>query len=123
MASEGELAYAQGVSTAEAVSQGKAVIDGGATRTLASCAAMEAIMTLNNRKKGHSGLLKLDKKDCPIFGFGNGETNKCTATVQLRSKPIQSPVRLTVHCLDQGSGPLLLSVDTLPAPQGGDRFQ
>ncbi|CAE7901685.1 unnamed protein product, partial [Symbiodinium microadriaticum] len=113
MASEGELAYAQGVSTAEAVSQGKAVIDGGATRTLASCAAMEAIMTLNNRKKGHSGLLKLDKKDCPIFGFGNGETNKCTATVQLAIKADTKPGALTVHCLDQGSGPLLLSVDTL----------
>ena len=113
MASEGELAYAQGVSTAEAVSQGKAVIDGGATRTLASCAAMEAIMALNNRKKGHSGLLKLDKKDCPLFGFGNGETNKCTATVQLAIKADTKPGALTVHCLDQGSGPLLLSVDTL----------
>ena len=113
MASAVETAYLHGVSTAEAVTQGKAVIDGGATRTLASCAAMEAIMALNAKKSGHNGLLKVDKKDCPIFGFGNGDSNQCTATVQLAIKADEKPGALTVHCLDQGGGPLLLSVDTL----------
>ncbi|CAE7444874.1 unnamed protein product, partial [Symbiodinium sp. CCMP2456] len=113
MATEVEAAFMQGVSTAEAVAQGKAVIDGGATRTLASCAAMEAIMALNAKKNGHNGLLKLDKQDCPTFGFGNGESNKCTATVQLAIRADEKPGALTVHCLDQGGGPLLLSVEAL----------
>ncbi|CAE7544020.1 unnamed protein product [Symbiodinium necroappetens] len=105
--------YAAGISTSEAVAQGKAVIDGGATRTLASCAAMEAIMALNAKRSGHNGLLNVDKENCPTFGFGNGSTNRCTATVQLAIRADEKPGSLTVHCLDQGTGPLLLSVDTL----------
>ena len=108
-----EQSFAAGISTSEAVAQGKAVIDGGATRTLASCAAMEAIMALNAKRSGHNGLLKVDKENCPTFGFGNGSTNRCTATVQLAIRADEKPGSLTVHCLDQGTGPLLLSVDTL----------
>ena len=108
-----DQSFAMGISTTEAMNQGKAVIDGGATRTLASCAAMEAIMDLNAKRFGHNGLLKVDKENCPIFGFGNGSTNKCTATVQLAIRADEKPGALTVHCLDQGAGPLLLSVDTL----------
>ncbi|CAE7496334.1 RE1 [Symbiodinium sp. CCMP2592] len=53
-------AMMSGISTADAVSQGKAVIDGGATKTLASINAMERIMQLNNLKSGHSGLISVD---------------------------------------------------------------
>ena len=114
LAAEAEdQSFATGISTNEAVAQGKAVIDGGATRTLASCAAMEAIMALNAKRSGHNGVLKIDKENCPTFGFGNGSTNRCTATVQLAIRADQKPGALTVHCLDQGAGPLLLSVDTL----------
>ncbi|CAE7868746.1 RE1 [Symbiodinium sp. KB8] len=74
---------------------------------------MEAIMALNAKRSGHNGLLKVDKENCPTFGFGNGSTNRCTATVQLAIRADEKPGSLTVHCLDQGTGPLLLSVDTL----------
>ncbi|CAE7454866.1 unnamed protein product [Symbiodinium sp. CCMP2592] len=127
MSSEVETAFMQGVSTADAVSQGKAVIDGGATRTLASCAAMEAIMALNAQKTGRNGLLKVDKKDCPVFGFGNGETNKCTATVQLAiradekagdgkgSEPPEHGVKNTLSTAANGSNLESLKAELLQA--------
>ncbi|CAE7455783.1 RE1 [Symbiodinium sp. CCMP2592] len=110
---EPETAYATGITTAEAVQQGKAVIDGGATRTLASVPAMEAIMSLNNQKYGNNGVSAVDLKDRPIFGFGNGSENQCTSTIHLRIASDEQPGDLKVHCLDHGSGPLLLSVDSL----------
>ena len=93
--------------------QGKAVIDGGATKTLASVAAMEHIMALNARKLGSSGVKAVDLKDRPTFGFGNGSENRCTSTVQLQVQANTRPGELKVHCLNQGSGPLLLSVEAL----------
>ena len=110
---ETQQALSAGISTAEAVRQGKAVIDGGATKTLASVAAMEHIMALNARKLGSSGVKAVDLKDRPTFGFGNGSENRCTSTVQLQVQANTRPGELKVHCLNQGSGPLLLSVEAL----------
>ncbi|CAE7794080.1 GIP [Symbiodinium sp. CCMP2592] len=110
---ENEAAYVAGITTAEAVHQGKAVIDGGATRTLASISAMEAIMALNQSKHGHNGVAAVDLKERPVFGFGNGSENQCASTVQLKIAANSAPGVLKVHCLDHGSGPLLLSVDSL----------
>eukprot|EP00439_Symbiodinium_sp_Y106_P018182 s4280_g2.t1 len=133
-------AYAMEVTTtADAVKLGKAVVDGGATRTLASIEAMEAIMQINERKHGETRLAELNMEERPVFGFGNGSENRCASTAQLQiqanSQPgrlrvhclsenrcastaqlqIQAnsqPGRLRVHCLDHGDGPLLLSVDS-----------
>ncbi|CAE7303972.1 unnamed protein product, partial [Symbiodinium sp. CCMP2456] len=60
-----------GLTTAEAVRQGMAVIDGGATQTIGSVAAVEAVMRQNRAKYGHSGLrgvdykVTMDKMTCP----------------------------------------------------------
>ena len=110
---EPEAAYVTGLTTAEAVKNGMAVIDGGATRTLASVPAMEAIMSINNKKRGHNGVSAVDLEDRPVFGFGNGSENQCTSTVLLKIAANDAPGALKVHCLDQGSGPLLLSVESL----------
>ncbi|CAE7863997.1 unnamed protein product [Symbiodinium microadriaticum] len=108
-----DQAMAMGISTADAVEQGKAVIDGGATKTLASINAMEKIMQLNNKKKGNTGLLSVDLSERPVFGFGNGSEDRCSSTVQLRIDADQKSGEVKVHCLDRGNGPMLLSIDTL----------
>ena len=110
---EQDTAYVTGLTTAEAVKKGMAVIDGGATRTLASVPAMEAIMSINHQKHGHNGVSTVDLVDRPVFGFGNGSENQCSSTVHLKIAANASPGSLKVHCLDQGSGPLLLSVESL----------
>ena len=110
---EAQQALAAGISTADAVRQGKAVIDGGATKTLASVTAMENIMEINAQKKGSSGILDVNLADRPTFGFGNGSENKCASTIQLQVKANDKDGELRVHCLDRGSGPLLRSVETL----------
>ena len=107
-------AYAMGVlTTTDAVRQGKAVVDGGATRTLASIEAMEAIMQINQGKRGKTGLATLDMLERPVFGFGNSSENQCASTAHLQIQANNQPGKLKVHCLDHGSGPLLLSVETL----------
>ena len=41
--------------------QGKAVLDGGAARTLGSVIALERLMAINHEKKGNSGLASLNE--------------------------------------------------------------
>ena len=108
-----QQALAAGISTADAARQGKAVIDGGATRTLASVAAMEHIMAINAQKKGNNGILGVNLQERPTFGFGNGSENHCASTIQLQVQANDRAGELKVHCLDRGSGPLLLSVEAL----------
>ncbi|OLP75091.1 hypothetical protein AK812_SmicGene45175 [Symbiodinium microadriaticum] len=99
-------AYALGVTTTtEAVSQGKAVVDGGATRTLASID--------NQAKHGTTGIAMLDMTERPVFGFGDSSENQCASTAHLQIKAQDQTGKLKVHCLDHGNGPLLLSVETL----------
>ena len=94
--------------TKEVVEQGKAVLDGGATRTLASVAALEKIMELNQVHKGHPGVSEVDLEDRPTFGFGNSSRNQCVSTAALQVSADGREGLLRVHALDQGEGPLLL---------------
>ena len=92
------------ITTSQAVAQGKAVIDGGATRTIGCIAALERVAELNASIRGNSGIEKLDLSERPVFGFGNSSKNRCASTMagQMGS--------LKVHALDQGGAPVLLSV-------------
>ena len=101
--------------TKEVVEQGKAVLDGGATRTLASVAALEKIMELNQVHKGHPGVSEVDLEDRPTFGFGNSSRNQCVSTAALQVSADGREGLLRVHALDQGEGPLLFSIHTLRA--------
>ena len=49
----------------------------------------------------------------PTFGFGNGSDNRCASTIQLQVQANDRAGELKVHCLDHGSGLLLLSVEAL----------
>ena len=101
------------VTTQEATEQGKAVIDGGATRTLASVAALEKIMEINSNTKGETGLHRLDPELRPTFGFGNSSSDQCLSTAWMKISAGGRNGQLKIHALDKGSGPVLFSVETL----------
>lgn len=100
-------------STQEAVRAGCAVIDGGATRTLGSVEAIQAVMDLNASKHGDQRLKGVDVNNRPLFGFGNSSQDRCVSTANLGVTANQKPGLLQVHALDRGSGPILLSIQTL----------
>eukprot|EP00435_Cladocopium_sp_Y103_P054218 s1007_g17.t1 len=85
----------------------------GATKTLASVAALERIMELNNGKNGCHGVRNLDLADRPMFGFGNSTTDRCLSTACLDITAGGRKGELRVHTLDRGEGPLLFSVEAL----------
>ena len=99
--------------TQQAMREGKAVIDGGATRTLGSVAAIEHLMEENARRDGDAGLAKLDTEQRPTFGFGNSSSDRCLSTVWMKIMAEGREGQLKVHTLDKGSGPILFSIETL----------
>ena len=101
------------ITTHEAMRQGKAVLDGGATKTLASLTAMERIMELNAQKKGDHGVQQVFLEERPTFGFGNSSTDRCLSTAALNISAGGREGQLRVHTLDKGDGPLLFSIDAL----------
>ena len=111
--SDNQSAMSVGPSTWEAMQTGKAVVDGGATRTIASVTAIEALMRQNRRLQGQDGILNVDRDNKPTFSFGNSSTNTCISTASVRLKALGRDGQLQIHTLDQGSGPILLSVQSL----------
>jgi len=101
------------VTTAHVVAQGKAVLDGGATRTIGSIEALENLANINVEKTGHTGIEKVDLSERPVFGFGNSSKNQCASTASV-SVPMGGKLgMMKVHALDQGSAPILLSAHSL----------
>jgi hypothetical protein len=95
------------------VAQGKAVIDGGATRTIGSVTALSQVAELNEKKRGVTGVEQVDLNERPVFGFGNSSKNRCVSTASL-SVPLGGKCgSMKVHALDQGSAPILLSIHSL----------
>ena len=109
------LLAGRGVSTAEAVYQAKAVIGGGATRTLGSVSALERVMALNQESTGMNGIESIDLQDRPVFGFGNSSKEQCISTAQVAVQADGRAGHLRVHALDKGEGPILFSVESLRA--------
>lgn len=108
-----ECMMTSSITTQEAMLQGKAVIDGGATRTLSSVAALERIMDINAKHKGDTGIQSINLEDRPTFGFGNSSTDRCLSTAMLNIQAGGRQGQLRVHTLDKGDGPLLFSIDAL----------
>ena len=103
------------MTTQEAMKQGWCVVDGGATRTLGSLVAVQNVLDKNVEATGHTKLLKVDTGRKPIFSFGNSSENQCMSTIELGVQAGTKEGKLTVHTLDAGSGPILLSVASLRA--------
>ena len=102
-----------GMTTAEAVKAGYGVIDGGATKTLGSTHALEAVMNLNVEKYQDGRVLQVNTSEKPSFGFGNSSRDTCCSTTTLKIMANDRPGELTVHALDKGEGPILLSISML----------
>ena len=103
------------MTTEEAIEKGFGVVDGGATKTLGSVHALEAIAEENLRKHQSSRVLEVDTKDTPVFGFGNSSRDKCISTAKMKIEAGDREGVLRVHALDKGKGPVLLSIATLRA--------
>ena len=99
--------------TQAAVNAGCAVIDGGATKTLGSVKAIQAVMDINAKKYGNHRIQGVDTNNTPTFGFGNSSQDRCISTTQLQVAANEQPGLLQIHALDRGSGPILLSIQTL----------
>ena len=107
------VAQGGALSTQEAVQRGMGILDGGATRSLASVRALEAIQEINRRKHGKDKIAQVNLQERPEFGFGNSSTDRCCSTVDLEVSAAGSPGMLRIHALNKGQGPVLLSIDCL----------
>ena len=112
-AQSSEDALAAGPTTQEAVAAGCCVVDGGATKTLGSVAALEKIFQRNLEKHGENRVKSVDVSDRPVFGFGNSSEGQCISTINLGVKANKKDGSITVHALDEGEGPVLFSIDAL----------
>ena len=92
--------------------EGYGVLDGGATKTMASLHAIECLQS-KARELQLPGLTKVDLSDRPTFGFGNSERSQCISTCYVHIPTSEKQMSLRVHALDKGSAPILVSVDTL----------
>ncbi|CAE7440536.1 unnamed protein product [Symbiodinium pilosum] len=101
------------LTTAEAVKRGMCVLDGGATQTIGSIAALEAVMTENVRKHGVSRLKAVSTQNTPTFSFGNSSEDKCLSTAKIGVSANGVLGELSAHALDKGQSPILLSVEAL----------
>ena len=111
--SEGPTAFMGSLTTAEAVAQGHAIIDGGATKTLASVYAIERLMEANQKRHGSHRLQEVDIRNKPTFGFGNSSTDTCVSTVGMSLTAGGKRGNLAIHALQKGEAPILLSISTL----------
>ncbi|CAE7244231.1 unnamed protein product [Symbiodinium sp. CCMP2592] len=115
MASNAAAFAMLGPTTSEAVKNGFGVIDGGATRTLGSVQAIEAVMQRNAQKRGSTGVKAVDLENKPVFGFADSGEAQCVSTIDLGLQANGQGGHLRIHALDKGSGPILVSVATLRA--------
>ena len=101
------------MTTAEAIQAGYGIVDGRATRTLGSVHALEAVMQQNLLNHQEGRVLKVDPNNTPSFGFGNSSRDTCCSTATMGITANSRPGELTVHALDKGEGPILLSISML----------
>ena len=92
--------------------EGYGVLDGGATKTMASVNAIKQLQD-KARRLNLPGVLRVDLSERPTFGFGNSERSQCVSTCYVHVPTEAQQMSLKVHALDQGSAPILVSVATL----------
>ena len=100
------------LTTTEAIAR-MGVIDGGATKTLASVQALEALMRKNQDLRGDTGIQEVDTEVRPVFSFGNSSSNRCLSTAHMSISAGGKPGIMKIHTIDAGHGPLLISIEAL----------
>ena len=96
------------------LTQGKGIIDCGATSSLGSVEALEAIQQINLAKKGIPDM-EVDVSNRPTFRFGNGQRKTCISTAKLRMGLGQKSGSMEVHVHESSNQPILMSVKSLKA--------
>ena len=72
-------------------------------------------MNQNVNKHKDGRVLQVDTTNQPLFGFGNSTKDRCLSTTTMGITADQKAGELTVHTLDKGDGPILVSIATLRA--------
>lgn len=98
----------------EKIAAGLAVIDCGATSTLGSVTAVEALMKKNIQACGKDRV-QVDPDLRPTFRFGNNSTKSCISTVQLGVDMGSKSGQMQIHVHDVPDQPILVSVKSLKA--------
>ena len=101
------------LTTAEAVKRGCAVIDPGATKTMASLHAVQQLVEAYEKSHGATNVVKVNTEERPTFGFGNSEQSRCISTAYLKVPKDQDHLQLRVHIIGEGTAPVLLSIESL----------
>ena len=84
------------------------IIDSGATSSLGSIEALEAVMNANLREHGDSQIT-IDTRERPTFRFGNGQTRECVSTAHVGISAGDQKGEMTVHVHDAPNQPVLVS--------------
>ena len=93
--------------------QGHAVLDTGATETVTSLAALEAIHRRRTELLGHSDHVEVVPGFCKVFRFGNGMTQSSESFVYLKQQVGNHEIKLGAYTIDATGVPLLLGIRTL----------
>ena len=101
------------VSTETAIMQGKAILDPGATRSMGSLHAVEALLNLNLERQGDTGVQRVSLEERPVFGFGNSQKSKALSACYLKVPSEKEPMSFRVHVIPEGRAPILMSIETL----------
>ena len=100
---------------------GHAVLDSGATESIASLEALEEIMVLRSKRHGHEDVTVHQRQK--RFRFGNGTYQQAVSFVEVPQVISGQKVPLGVHALDAPGIPLLISVKTLTKMQAVIDFE
>lgn len=94
------------------LSEGKAIIDGGATSSVASVSAMEQIMKLNS-DKGVLRDVEVENSERPHFRFGNNGRTQCLSTASVQVPLGDTLGKMSIHVHDIEGQPVLMSIAAL----------
>ena len=100
------------VTVSDAIRMGKGVIDSGATATLGSVSALEALGE-NNRQKFGSDRISIDTETAPVFKFGNNGTTSCLSTAHVKVNCGEKLGDMSIHVHDLSDQPILVSIKAL----------
>ena len=94
---------------------GFAVLDSGATETVASLPALEALMRARQMSAGDEGRSPFRVIDCPPkkFKFGNGECSQSSSYLLLPQQIGEHQVEMGVYTLDVEGVPILIGIKTM----------
>ena len=81
----------------------------GATQTIGSVAAVEAVLRKNLRDHGKG----ITTEGLPTFSFANSTEDRCLSTARLGVSANGAPGEISVHTLEKGQSPILFSIETL----------